>query len=301
MSKSKQVIGWLTIAGVVGLTAYAIHEYRKNKKERDLYISIEEAREIAHEKLNKIKNNVGSKPEVSFEVDMEYIPEYVETENMNSKDKKVIIKDDKLEMDLEMPILEDDNILLEDEGDGTLRYDPNSEAALQQYIDSEIVTWADDKWTHEVFRVLFDIPFVPTNDGDRDFYDRLASNRENFFGANTMWSKQITFGDVVSHFAHHLDFNLNGSVKYWGRRLVILSGLADYIPNIDDTEQLEMAIEDMNNHVYFNGRDKKHGLFGLTDEFYDMALETASNNIDNELTYEIEYQTFLKQWQRDEL
>lgn len=174
--------------------------------------------------------------------------------------------------------------------DKTLRHDPNSDEARHQYIRMELADWRPDNDVYRILIQLFEIPFIPNNDGDEILRTQIIDHKVQFYGWNSRWNKEVSFADVIFHYARAAEFNCGESVLYW------VEYFLDYTDfEWDSTsEQFDRIVLRLNSHTYFNQERQTFGLFGLTREAMDQAILIASRNLDRSVTYEIEFNEFLK-------
>lgn len=336
----KYVVGFTTIAGVLGVSAYAIILYKREQKESENEISLEDAKAIVEEgkfrgsvvdrdkkidipedpskivdKVNYHKNQELIKATDSLygatewtndegfleehHVDISSCKDMTvhnvmarpleEVEEENEKEDLEL-----MEEELEEEKLEQEPILLIDEGEGKLRYDPNSDEALLQFMRMELAEWAPHEEVYKTLEFLYDIPFEPKVDGDVHLHNKLVDYRGEFFGPASRWTLRVSFADLILHFARLTDFNVGGGVRYWVGHF-----LENNRMNIFDMSDhhLEYMINLMNRHDFYYEDDNgkvSYGFFSLDKRSIDKATEIASRNIDGTLTYEIEFNEFLK-------
>lgn len=178
-----------------------------------------------------------------------------------------------------------------EEEDKVLRYEPNSLEALNQFKRMELAGWSPTSVEHSTLMRLFDFPFVPTIDGDVLLMERLIENRANFFGWNSRWTNEVSFADVILYYAKQTEFNIGEDVGYWVR--LFLFDFNDF-ENIKSSREMDELIDSLNSHKHYNKSMNSYGLFGLSAQGYEDAVRIASGNIDQSLTYDIEFNEFLK-------
>jgi hypothetical protein len=154
----------------------------------------------------------------------------------------------------------------------------------------ELAEWVPLEDTYQTLKTLFEFPFKPVNDGDELLRTQVIDYRAQFFGHASVWTKDITIADIILHYAREAEFQVGENVKYWAEYFLEFNPIHVDTPSraIDDW------IAHINNHVYFNEERATFGLFGLTRECMDQAIRIANRNIDSSVTYEIEFQEFLK-------
>lgn len=176
------------------------------------------------------------------------------------------------------------------EEDTTMMHEPNSIEARNQYVRMELAEWSTSDDTYAILNRLFDFPFNPKTDGDYDLKTRIIDYRVNFFGFGSRWAKEVTFAEVILHYARLANFNYDESVRYWADYFLQFVEIG---PNTSSRD-MDDVIDSLNNHMYANRDTATFGLFGLTSEQMNRAVDIANKNIDNSLTYEIEFNEFLK-------
>jgi hypothetical protein len=174
--------------------------------------------------------------------------------------------------------------------DKTLRYDPNSIDAKHQFIRMELADWQPDNDVYRILLQLFEFTFVPRNRGDEILRTQIMDYKVQFFGYNSKWNKEISFADVILHYARAAEFNCGESIPYWVEYFLEFNEI-----EWDSTSQhIDMILDRLNTHSYFNEERQTFGLFGLTRESMDNAIKIANRNVDRSVTYEIEFNEFLK-------
>lgn len=301
--KLSHIMGTVTIIAIVGGTIYAIKKHKDLQKIEGEEITLAEARDILAQKQ--------AGESVHFVVD---IDEVTETQPLDEKEMYILKEgvretadfnrsfepydDDEEEEylvdDIEGPSIEeeidDSDIGRFTEEDRKLRYEPSSLEALKQYKRMELADLNYNDETYQTMLRLFDFPFEPQNDGDHMLRTQIIDYRVQFFGFSSKWVQDITFADVILHYARNAQFNCDETVAYWIEYFLDFNDLYyQYSSNA-----LEAAINTLNAHQYFNEERQTFGLFGLTRNSMDQAIKNASRNFDNSVTYEIEFNEFLK-------
>lgn len=311
--KWKYIFGVVTITTIIGGTVYVIIKSKQAKEAEEDAITLKEARELVEERnsqpgyeSNKIKIQKGSDgdDELIFQVPIQEIEETGVRKIQGIRPSMLVMDeedDEEEEYDdidelVEGPSIEPlkDFMYYEDDidpkEDKTLRYDPNSVDAKHQFIRMELADWEPN---HDVYRImlqLFEFPFVPTTDGDEMLRTQVIDYKVQFFGFNSRWNKEVSFADIVFHYARGAEFNCGESVQYWVEYFLDFNEFA-----WDSTSQeVDTLLMRLNSHSYFNQERQTFGLFGLTRESMDQAIKIANRNIDRSVTYEIEFNEFLK-------
>ena len=314
MSKMKYILGTATIVLIVGGTIYSIKKSRDLKKLEEEAISPEEARDMVRTKqshemsedemeeiVDECRDTASWNASFSPPTDTKKVAE--EFKDWYEKNKHVILvnpdeideyEEEDLPMDADPHEFDQDKfdvVLSEDltEEDKVLRHDPNSPEALKQFIDMELADLDYMSDQYQTMYRLFDHLFVPENDGDHMLMTKIIDYRVGFFGYSSKWVNEITFADIIIHFARLTDYNCGEGVKYWIHYFLDFNGINHTLPGT----YIDKVIKDMNNHIYYNDENETFGIFGLTRYAMDQAIEVAKRNVDQNVTYEIEFNQFL--------
>ncbi len=309
-SKTSYILGTVTIVGIVGFTIYAIKKSKDAKKAEEEEITLDEARAIVKgraidadaEEVDEDEDD-DDEEEESFDVG-ERIHDFDdedEEEEEEIKPRKIVAKtkaehikalDDEYEEEEEeedFPIEMTYNQTVK-KGDEELRYEPNSIEAIRQFIGMELSEFNRNGDIFQTMERLYDIPFIPQNEGDEMLLSQLIDYRVQFFGFNSKWTKSISMADVITHYARHTNFNYGESPGYWIGYFLEFNELDVTIP----THKIDQTIKELNSHTYYNEERASFGLFGISREAMDHALKVAGRGVTNEVSYEIEFNEFLK-------
>lgn len=310
MSKVKwnYVFGAVTITAIIGGTVYVIIKSKQAEKLQENEITLAEAKDIV---ANKKKFEKGEETVIFHapieEVvedkrhiqavkvsDMEYDEGIEELEALG--DDPLYDKYERVDENTPGPTVEPlKDFMYEEEGvnpkeDTTLRFDKNSDEARHQFIRMELADW---EFHHPVYRMLIqlmEIPFIPTNDGDEMLRTKIIDYKVQFFGFGSRWVREVSFADIILHYARNAAFNCGETVAYWTEYFFDFNEFT-----WDSTSaQMDMLTLRLNSHSYFNEERHTFGLFGLTRESMDQAIKIANMNLDRSVTYDIEFQEFLK-------
>jgi hypothetical protein len=320
--KVKYILGTVTILAIIGGTIYAIKKHKDQEKLEGEAISLQEAEALV--KCNAIQKNQSERlmtpySKIDVEVTREifesisentdnvmFAPRFVD-ETLESVSVVKVRKADQVDIDevLEEYDDEDENeeeTVLQDididsairdintEEEEKLRYEPNSNEARAQYIRMELAEWMPNDEVYKVLNKLFDFPFQPQNDGDEFLRTNIIDYRVRFFGFNSRWVKDVSYADVILHYARAAQYNCDESVRYW----------VEYFLEFNEFDALTSSLtidellQSLNAHSYYNEERQTFGLFGLTSNSMDQAIRIANRNIDSSVTYEIEFNEFLK-------
>lgn len=285
---AKYFWGSVTIVVIIGGTIYAIKKSKDAQNEPVEEISLEEARAIV------ARRNV-EQGESAAQGFNDGLQEYAK------EDVKVMVEayeqmeeyDDKEE---EEETYEPDGSELittnggYSKGEDELRYEPNSRDARNQFIKMELAEWLPLEDNYQTMLKLFEFPFQPQNDGDEMLRTQILDYRAQFFGFSSQWTKEITIADVVLHYGRAAEFQVGECVKYWVDYFLEFNEFTSMTPS----HEVDDLLGRLNTHSYFNHRTQTFGLFGLTRQSMDQAIKIANRNVDNSVTYEIEFNEFLK-------
>lgn len=325
--KWNYIFGATTIALIVGGTIYAIVKSKQVEKLEEESISVEEAKDIVARRQNTtedfFKNGLDldgdvhdgkyvNADEIHFKADIDVVGDEKPRKIQGVKASLIVYDDEEegepdededeplhddfayLEDDVEGPSIDDSKDEDDDENmtkeDNVLRHHPNSTEARDQFIGMELADWHHDDEVYGTMLNLFNFPFVPTTDGDDTLKTQVMDYKVQFFGFDSRWNTDISFADIILHYARGAQFNCGETVAYW----------VEYFLDLNDfhwdstSEQIDTLLLRLNSHTYFNDERQTFGLFGLTRESMDQAIKIANRNIDRSVTYEIEFNEFLK-------
>lgn len=284
---TKHILGAVTIAVIIGGTIYAIKKAKEAEKIEGESISLDEAREIVSK--SKLQDDL----EESLDEVLEQEVTTPQPSNIISRlpsNDDIYEEIDEEEYDDVYYVDESNNIGYFTEEDSVLRYEPSSLEALNQFKRMELADVEGADKTYQTMLTLFDFEFVPTNDGDEILRTQIIDRRVQFFGFNSKWNQEITYAEVILHYARAAVYNMDNCIGYWVETFLINNELYYHYSN----SVIENSIKQLNNHEYFNNDTLTFGLFGLDDRSMDQARNIANRNFDNSVTYEIEFNEFLK-------
>lgn len=287
----RYALGVGTLVGVVGLSIYAIKKAKDQQKTEEESISVEQAKaEVEDHKAQLMKEawEILEKEDEDEEEPADIVDEnrfeYLEPVDINKiPGENIGFTYDGVRWDV--PLIE---VMTEE--DTILRHEPNSNEARNQFIRMELAEWRADEDTYSILLDLYQHPFITENDGDWDLKTKIIDYRVQFFGFGSRWAKEVSFADVILHYARAATFNMDESVRYWVHYFLQFNEF-----ELQSSEQTrDVLIQELNNHTYYNRRKDTYGLFGLSQRSMDEALKIATMNMDNCVNYEIEFNEFLK-------
>lgn len=325
--KWNYVLGATTVVAIIGGTVYVIVKAKQAEKLEEQAITLSEAREIVANKQGPqqewdVKDGVDLDGDI---VDGKYVHYLKDIEVVKNPlpDNKIsatlfdpendeeMEDEDEEDVDIDEPLYDKykridehtegpsieplKDFMYFEEGinpkeDEELRFEPNSVEAKHQFIRMELADWEPN---HDVYRImiqLFEYAFVPTTDGDEVLRTQIIDYKVKFFGFNSRWNQEVSYADVIFHYARTAEFECGESFAYWVEYFLDFNGF-----EWDSTNQhIDTLLLRLNSHTYFNDERQTFGLFGLTRESMDQAIRIANRNIDRSVTYEIEFNEFLK-------
>ena len=194
--------------------------------------------------------------------------------------------------DDEDDIQEYENITGDIEEEEKLLHDPDSLEARMQFIEMKLAEWPHEEGARLMLFNLFAFPFKPTNEEDKLLRKVLSYNREEFFGPDSKHNSEITWADVILHYAESLEFNLGESINHWTEYMLDNMG----INVVMSSESLDRLLSDLANHSFYNEDTNRFGLFGLNDDEMDNAYLIADDQVEPGLTFDIQFNELLKGW-----
>lgn len=293
-------IGAATILVLVGGTVYVVRKSIKARLNDEEVISADEA--VLEAQARRVKMDGfamtteeidESREDIRDEVDynLSYLRPNMETdedEELDPEDEQAASDEGHGfydSVDFDRPLAE-----YMTEEDKVLRHEPNSMEARQQYMKMELAEWVPMEETYQTLLKLFNFPFVPQNDGDHMLMTKIIDYRVQFFGFNSRWAKEVTFAEIILYFAKLTDYNVGGGIRQWVSYILEHNDLE----HLGTSGQIEKVLEKLNSHSYFNEQRGTYGLFGLTEQYFHSAIAVAQRHVDQSLTYEIEFNEFLK-------
>lgn len=144
------------------------------------------------------------------------------------------------------------------EGLSEMRYDANSEEALHQYKAMKLADVQRSEWGDVIYR-FFDVHFEPSCPMDDNIRINIESDREEFFGLESIHTVgKSTIAEVILYFAELMSLDFGESVDHFAEELVNNIVISSTAPEQEYTEA-GYRIATHNLHTK-NG----YGIFGLT-------------------------------------
>ncbi len=283
---TKKIMGIVTISLIVGGTVYAIYKYKKGETE-ETPLTLEDARRIMEQTEREALESTATVAKAMGMTDEEINELQDEARDEASWNSSFAQPDYDFYDGLEYNRPLSEYIKEEDKA---LRFDPNTLQARDHFIKMELAELMPSTPEYQIMKRLFDFHFEPLCDGDDVLYSQLADHRAEFFGPNSKWNDNVSMADIFTHYARLADYELNGGVGMWLNAFVNNTSFYELASSLD----FDKIIEQLNQHVYINPETGLRGIFGLTEETFIFAINMADGTIDGEVTYEIEYNMFLK-------
>lgn len=313
-AKWRYILGTVTIVTIVGGTIYAIKKAKDLERQEEQAISVEEAQAIAREAKEDIQEE-DSEEVITVLTTAVALEDSEEQEEVIHIRKPILVipgdeedEDEYPDVDeqIEGPILTVEPLIefsYIEEGidnpkeDKTLRFEQNSDQAKHQYIRMELADWEPSTEVYQILLRLFEIPFIPMNDGDDILRTQIIDYKVQFFGWGSKWNREVSFAEVILHYAKAAEYNCGESVAFWAEHFLYSAGFR----NEQSSEQFDIMIMRLNSHSHFNDHTQTFSLFGFNRQRADECIKLANRNIDRAVTYEIEFNEFLKACINEEL
>lgn len=211
------------------------------------------------------------------EEDPEYFAKVI---NFNDK----VVRDDIISEQEAEDLQELEQMTLKDVEMEMIKYDINSDQALEQFNEMMLADF--DRGTDEWFilRSLLDEPVLSDIPQDQITASNIIERRSEFFGPDSKWSNEWTWGEVFIYFGSRAARDLP-SESYM-----------DYVENwiVDmgiDVEYMESVVQDLNNtEFWYNG---VYGIFSLYDEDVEEHCRNYRFANRHVLPLETQYQIWL--------
>lgn len=197
-----------------------------------------------------------------------------------------------------------DGIVMEKEDD-ELRYDPNSDEALEQY---KRMIFSDFDGEYDLIPRLervFDKKFFPINEPDANVQKHILIEREKFFGEGvSAWNRDTTFAELFIFFANRVAWD------YYIDSAYVLKFILDNVNIYQHSSETKLStmVTDIKDHNFMSDNDT-YGIFGLTPEDYENNIVNYPGRVINsndDVTFAMEYNVwtnkyadqFVENWKR---
>lgn len=260
MKLNKKLIKGIVVAS--SATAIAFLSYKAYKKYKELNTGIIEGEEL------------------EIELEARRI--------LREHEAKVIDHEEEV---VEEPVIEifeedDDDLYVDpedmiEEGVEELRFPPNSEEALRQYKEMSLAEFDAMASAKQMLWKLFDYPFNPSGLQDSAIVDYVADERAEFFGQDSIHTRNISITDLILHYAKLLTFDLDGGgIEHWANQLLYNMDIRLGMGEVT----LDRTIENLLDHTLVTPHG--FGMFGLSDDEYARLME---RNQDGTMTFTKQY------------
>ncbi len=283
----KQVMGLVTVGVIIGGTVYCIKKYKDSVKEGEV-IDLATARQLVKERPRQAQEEYRHPNEMSREEMDEMIDEAHDEAGWNASFEQSADIDDYDYydgLDYTKPLA----ATLTEE-DKQLRFNPDSIQARDQFVKMELAELIPNTPEYQIMKKLFNVEFEPLNDGDEILRSQLADYRQEFFGPTSRWNEAVTIGDIVTNYARLTDYNIGGGIGSWIVAFIHNTEFSELSSDVD----FNHIVTRLNQHEYMNNQTDLYGFFGLNSYIMSDAQRIADDTIDGEVTYEIEFNEFLK-------
>ena len=162
-------------------------------------------------------------------------------------------------------IVSDESCIEDEESEeNKLRHHPDSEAALNQYIEMRLSDLPMNSNARNMLALFFEYTdLTVSTEEDERVIQHIIEARMDFFGPNSVWIKpwSISFAEVVLHFGEMLSMDLDRTVLSQ-LDMLLCNVLATYSGS-GNPEELSEIVTDVMNHTHvFRGW---FGMFKLLD------------------------------------
>ena len=195
-----------------------------------------------------------------------------------------VVRDDIISEQEAEDLQELEQMTLKDVEMEMIKYDINSEQALEQFNEMMLADF--DRGSEEWFilRTLLDEPVLSDVPKDEITAGNIIERRIEFFGRDSKWSNEWTWGEVFIYFGSRAARDLP-SESYM-----------DYVENwiVDmgiDVDYMESVVQDLNNtEFWYNG---VYGIFSLYDDDVEEHCRNYRFANRHVLPLETQYQIWL--------
>ena len=273
----------LSLVGAVTVPTIAFFSYEAYKMYKHI-----KAEEITAEEVMKVIEERKLKKQA--EETAKALAEREERKDISVEDYD--IEEDALPIvEYEYEYEEEDNYEEDEEEElDILRYEPNSQQAKDQY---HMILLSDfDRYSRDytLLNRLLQVPFSGDPQVNEIMLDNVREDKAYFYGPESKWLDETSWGDVIVYYANRAMFDLCNSSDYWfGVYMDTLGFSTD--SNVSDQEFDEIVDSLCNNYFY----GANFGVFGLSREQVLEAGKIDSIKHINELSVERQYQEYVKQ------
>lgn len=171
-----------------------------------------------------------------------------------------------------------------------LRYEPNSQEAKDQYLMLLLSDFDRYSRDYKLLNRLLRVPFSGDPKVNGFMLDNIVEAKEYFYGPDSKWLNETSWGDVIIYFADRAGFDLGNSRDYWFGTFMDTLGFS--IDNSVSDQEFDEIVDSIRSN-YFYGAN--FGIFGLSREQVLEAGRFDSIQNINQLSVERQYQEYVKQ------
>lgn len=194
-----------------------------------------------------------------------------------------VVKDDIISAQEEEDRLELERLTIKDVEFEMLKYDVNSDQALEQFNEMLLADFdrGSDDWF--VLRQMLDEPVLSDIPKDSITANNIIERRKAFFGHDSKWTNQWTWGEVIIYYGSRASNDLP--------RESYIDYVENWLIDLDvDLDYFESFISDLNNNeLWYNG---VYGLFSIDDD----AIESHCLNYGFESRHVVPLETQYQIW-----
>lgn len=138
-----------------------------------------------------------------------------------------------------------------------LRYEPNSQEALEQYKQMLVRDITNDETKQTLLKLMdYEYKFTPGTMDENVYLDFIAT-RVEFFGENSKWAHFVSVAELFLHYAKWLDYDVNGGINKYATILLTNAGLDSMMGEASFQRQVDLLLS----HELYTKHG--YGMFGL--------------------------------------
>lgn len=138
-----------------------------------------------------------------------------------------------------------------------LRYEPNSDEAMNQYVNMRLADISPASPSRDLLSYLFRYVFEPTTEADHTVAMHIQEERHKFFG-KSRWTNIASIAELFLHYGELADYDMDGGVQDYVESYLRNVGITLETPD----NELPKIIDDLINHQLFGKNG--FGMFALT-------------------------------------
>ena len=171
-----------------------------------------------------------------------------------------------------------------------LRYEPNSQEAKDQYLMLLLSDFDRYSRDYALLNKLLHVPFSGDPEVNDIMLDNIWEAKAHFYGTDSKWLDETSWGDVIIYFADRASFDLGNTRDYWFGTFMDTLGFS--IDNSVSDQEFDEIVESIYSN-YFYGAN--FGIFGLSREQVLEAGRIDAIGHISQLSIERQYQEYVKQ------